>query len=138
MHDMELVRTYALSFLGKPYYYGGSTPMQGLDCSGLVVEIMKAFGLIRFGEDATAGALAVSFHEKVSQADLGDLAFFGKPEHIDHIGFCLNETLMLEAGGGFANTKSIDEAIKREAFVKIRPIHYRKDFLFITRPPWGQ
>ena len=30
----------ALSFVGTPYRYGGSTPESGFDCSGLVVYVM--------------------------------------------------------------------------------------------------
>lgn len=133
---MELVRAYALSFLGVPYTFGGATPMGGIDCSGLCIEILKGFGLLGNREDMSAASLALKFPDKVEHGDLGDLAFFGK-ESISHVGFCLNESVMLSASGGTPDTKDIMTAIKNEAFVKIRPITYRKDFLYLTRPPWG-
>lgn len=135
---MELVRQYALSFSGTPYHYGGSSPAEGLDCSRLVIEILTAFGLLPFNYNTNAQGLSLRFPDKVESADLGDLSFYGSSlTSIGHVGFCLNESIMLEEGGGQTDTVTLQKAIERHAFCKIRPIHYRKDFLFIARPPWA-
>ena len=34
----------AFSLLHKPYIWGGDNPAKGVDCSGLVIEILKSMG----------------------------------------------------------------------------------------------
>jgi hypothetical protein len=41
---------------------------------------------------------------------------------------------MVEAGGGGSDTITDEVAIKRNAFVRIRPIRYRKDFQQVIMP----
>ncbi|MGZ8274539.1 MAG: C40 family peptidase [Burkholderiaceae bacterium] len=65
----------ALSLLGTPYRYGGSSPETGLDCSGFVRHVFAAAvnrDLPRRSEEIGA------FGEPVSRAELqpGDLVFF--------------------------------------------------------------
>jgi len=62
--------------------------------------------------------------------DFGGLAFYGQNElKITHVGFCLNPSLMLESGGGNSKTKTFQDATKQNAYIKMRPIYYRVDFL---------
>jgi cell wall-associated NlpC family hydrolase len=147
MTDMSLVRDYAMRFIGVPYHYGGASPMEGEDCSHFVCEMLMAFGIEPFGFYLTAQGLSEQAHRTESpyqhlgtsdSIEMGDLAFFGKgPNQVEHVGFCLNDSLMINAAGGDASTVNVAEAIKHQAFVKIRPIHYRRDFLFVVRPKWG-
>lgn len=127
---------YALTFLGTPYIYGGSTP-QGIDCSGLIVESLTAFGILH--GDFTALGLykylsgnTPAKKIKREQVKEGDLIFYGRSlDNITHVALALNNTQMLESGGGDRSTLTIEEAIKKSAFVRIRPIDNRADIVAI-------
>ncbi len=43
--------------LGKPYRWGGNDPLAGFDCSGLVIEGLKAAGVLPRVGDWSAAAL---------------------------------------------------------------------------------
>jgi hypothetical protein len=51
---------YVWTFLGLPYRWGGDDPIQGFDCSGLIVEVLQAVGLLPHGSDLTANGLYIS------------------------------------------------------------------------------
>ena len=52
---------YAARFIGTPYLWGGDSPMEGFDCSGLLVEVLQAHGVIERGRDYTAHGLRELF-----------------------------------------------------------------------------
>lgn len=135
---MELILRYALSFLGTPYYFGGDDPIQGIDCSGLVLEMLIAAGVFPHGTDMTAQGLYNHFEGKSGSGwALGSLAFYGKDaRNITHVAFCISDKLMIEAGGGGPTTTNLQEAVKKNAFVKMRPIKYRKDFFCVLKPDY--
>lgn len=130
---------YALSFSGIPYHYGGDDPISGFDCSGLIVEILKSAGVVAYNADLNAEDLylllsAKKIGTRLSSPKAGAIVFYGSHEHITHTGFCINDKLMLSAAGGDATTLSKDDAILAKAFVKLRPIYYRKDFVAAIMP----
>lgn len=133
---MNLMIEYAKSFLGVPYRYGGSTPMGGIDCSGLIVEIFKAFGVIPGLQDISADGLYRHFlnNGMTSGVGAGALCFYGTATNVTHVALMLNNWLIIEAGGGNAMTLSLAAAIDQEAFVRIRPYSHRKDLVTIIRP----
>ena len=97
---MHTLISYALSFVGTPYIWGGASPDQGFDCSGLVQEILRAAGEDHKG-DQTAQALYNHFDKNGDYGKLmaGSLVFFGKDtKHISHVGFMIDEYRMIEAG----------------------------------------
>lgn len=73
--------SYAMSFIGKPYKYGGSSP-SGFDCSGFTSYVYKQYGITL---NRTAASQAQN-GTKVSRSDLqlGDLIMFCSP--INHVG----------------------------------------------------
>jgi cell wall-associated NlpC family hydrolase len=128
--------SYALSLLGLPYKWGGQNPLQGFDCSGLVQEILASVGTDPKG-DQTAQALLNYFsrHGHISEPRTGALSFYGLSiSGIRHVGFCLNEYQMIEAAGGDSKTLTMKDAIKDDAYVRIRPIMYRSDFIHCLYP----
>ena len=120
---------YISHFMGLPYVWAGDDSIAGFDCSGLVVEYLKSFGAIAGNADYTADQLYRMFEDKkVSSGRIGAMVFFGKTKAW-HVGICINSLLMIEAGGGGKKTKSRKDAIKQNAFVRIRPINRRPNIL---------
>ena len=131
MENTEILRHYALSFLGVPYRFGGRNRLEGLDCSQFVTELLISAGMLPYGSDLRAQDLFKRFGPFTDGPhSFGDLALFGSSSNsIVHVGFCLNDQLMIEAGGGESTTISLASAVERSACVRIRTIRYRKDFL---------
>lgn len=78
--------SYALSFVGTPYVWGGSTPA-GFDCSGFVQYVFNHFGksLGRTTYQQQYAGTKIS----VSQAQAGDLYFWGSYGSAYHVAIAL-------------------------------------------------
>lgn len=138
----QVIYDYALSMVGKPYIWGGDDPIYGFDCSGLVNELLKACGMLPRVVDLNSQALFNTFKQANIPADqsvgFGTLAFYGiNTRSISHVAFCLNDNLCLEAGSGNSTTTNKDIAAKQNAYVRIRPIKYRSDFLEFYTPHYS-
>lgn len=136
----RIIYDYAMSFVGKPYIWGGDDPIDGFDCSGLVIEIMRAWGLFPAKGDMTAKDLMAYYTRDnrgayASTPNFGALAFFGRDvTNITHVGFCLDSFCMIEAGGGGSKTKSKEDAALQNAYVRVRPLRYRTDMQTVVMP----
>jgi len=134
--DMVNLQAYALSFLGLPYIWGGSSPLNGFDCSGLVQEILMAAGVDPKGDQTAQGLFDYfSNNGNFSRYGLGSLAFYGKSaKAITHIGFCLDSLLMIEAGGGDSTCIDVKSSQAKGASIRMRPIKYRTDLVAVIKP----
>lgn len=135
---MELLKAYALSFVGLAYRWGGDDPIDGFDCSGLVQEILASVGLDPKGDQTAQGLYdhfaPISEHGVLQ---LGTLLFFGKStREITHVAFALDQYRMLEAGAGGSKTLTRQDAITQNAYARIRPIDNRLDLVAALRPPY--
>lgn len=133
---------YASSFLGKPYLWGGDDPIKGFDCSGYVLELLKAAGVVKGKVDMNSQGI----HDFLLQnkgiveasADLGDILFYGESnKKINHVAFAVTKSLMYEAGSGDSSVTSAEIAAQKNAFIRMRPIHNRGDLVAIIRPNYG-
>lgn len=98
----ELV-AYATNLIGTPYVWGGNTPAQGLDCSGLLYYIQKKAG--SKVEDMTAsGYSTIGKKIDIGQKKPGDFLFFGRP--VSHCAIYVGNGYMIESRGGRKNTAS--------------------------------
>lgn len=98
----ELV-VYATNLIGTPYVWGGNTPAQGLDCSGLLYYIQKKAG--SEVEDMTAsGYSTIGKKIDIGQKKPGDFLFFGRP--VTHCAIYVGNGYMIESRGGRKNTAS--------------------------------
>ena len=81
----EKIVSIAAGLIGTPYLYGGDTPKEGFDCSGLVFYSFEQMGMKvpRTAEEQRKAA------DRVKRDDLepGDLVFFRNSNgRVDHVG----------------------------------------------------
>jgi len=114
------------AYLLKPYEWGGQG-FDAVDCSGLVVEGLRAAGLIGDKEDIFADGLWRKYRDKytVPRPRSGCLIFWFRNNRAVHIAVGIGTYHCIGAHGGDSSVKTEDDADKREAFVKIRPTNYR-------------
>lgn len=125
----------ALSYLNIPYIYGGKNPLIGLDCSGYVCEVLKAFGVLGTFDELGSQELHAKFASCEKTRAIGALSFYGTDlAHVDHVALHIDDHFVIEAGHGTAQTTTKDIAVQRGAFVRVRPHDYRKDYLETLLP----
>jgi cell wall-associated NlpC family hydrolase len=111
---------------GKPYIWGGDDAVAGFDCSGFVIEILQSVGILPAGDWTAAGLWERFTTSRVSEATAGCLVFWRTGSgRIRHIEFCIGDGLSLGASGGGSRTQTRQDAIRHNAFVKVRPIEGR-------------
>lgn len=125
----DIAEKIAFRFLGKPYVWGGDDSISGFDCSGFVIEILKSVGILPRDGDWTAEGLWNRFCDKqVDKPYNGCLVFWTNQEgKIIHIEYAINEILCIGASGGGSKTKTLEDAIYQNAYIKIRPWASRKN-----------
>lgn len=96
----ELV-VYANNLIGTPYVWGGSTPAQGLDCSGLLYWIQRTAGS-NVGRLTASGYSKIGTKIPIGQQKVGDFLFFGYP--VTHCAIFIGNGYMIESRGGRKNT----------------------------------
>lgn len=99
---------YTLQFNGGPYVWGGSTPEQGFDCSGLMYYVYGKFGynIMRVAED--------QYHDSGTYVDInhlqaGDMIFFhpqnGSASEISHVGMYICDGVFIHAASRASGIK---------------------------------
>jgi cell wall-associated NlpC family hydrolase len=124
MEKVKLATEIAKSFLGKPYIWGGDDPIKGFDCSGFVIEILKSVGKLPYRGDWTASMLYDIFRDRTSLPEEGCLCFLyssGRP-YIYHVMYLISSEFVIGASGGGSSTLTTEDAIKKNAYIKIRPL----------------
>lgn len=96
----ELV-AYATNLIGTPYVWGGNTPAQGLDCSGLLYYIQKKAGS-EVEDMSASGYSMIGKNIDIGQKKPGDFLFFGRP--VTHCAIYVGNGYMIESRGGRKNT----------------------------------
>lgn len=128
----------AISYLNTPYLWGGKNPLAGFDCSGFIEWVQAAYGM-----DPPNVANAQAMHdwfikEGMSMSEVlgpGSLCFYGKSvKEITHVAMMINHNQLIEAGGGDSSTVNLEEAKRRGACVRIRPLGHRRDLVATLLP----
>ena len=128
MNKREVATSLLEKFLGIPYRWGGDDAMEGFDCSGLMVEVLKSTGEMSREKDYTAQGLSKLYPEtEVLQA--GVLVFYdwnndGKIDHVEMVALVDDdgEVYTVGASGGGSATTSLRAASSSNAYVKMRPL----------------
>lgn len=130
--ELELLKDYALQHVGLPYIWGGDDPIIGFDCSGLVQELLASMGRAPAVDQTAQGLFNLGWPD--CDPKLGAVAFYGSAQKITHVALCLDETTIVEAGGGGSKTITAQDAAKQNAYVRLRPVFRRKDFVCCRWP----
>lgn len=101
--DMGMIRAglveTAESFIGIPYQWGGTSPDEGFDCSGLVMAVyqLNGFNLPRTSRNQFASGGPVDRHA----LQKGDLVFFSftKKGVVSHVGMYIGDNAFIHAPG---------------------------------------
>lgn len=128
MNQLNIALSTAERLIGLPYKWGGNDPMEGFDCSGLIVEILKSAGKFARNGDATAHQLSIIFKE-TDLLEPGTLVFWdwnndGRMDHVEMIVSLTEEgeLFTIGASGGDSSTQDEEDARNQDAYVKIRPL----------------
>lgn len=92
--NSSLVQT-ALSYVGYPYVWGGTSLTNGVDCSGFTMQIMAKYGVyLPHSASAQAG-----YGRSVSSSELqpGDLIFYGSGSDISHVAIYIGNGQIVHA-----------------------------------------
>jgi len=111
------------------YDWGGQGP-GGVDCSGLVVEGLRACGLMANDEDLTADDIWNKYrHKYTTKAPCeGAIVFwFGSNGKAVHTAVAIGPYHCIGAHGGDSDITDSEIAELEGAYVKYRPINYRPE-----------
>jgi cell wall-associated NlpC family hydrolase len=134
---IEMMVTYAYTFLKTPYIWGGAN-FSGYDCSGFLQEVLACAKLDPKGDQSAQHLydhFSKTWEEKLMR---GSLLFFGRSKtSISHVSMALSHTFMIEAGGGdhTCTTRAMAEA--KNACIRIRTIDNRSDLVATLYPREG-
>lgn len=119
----NLALNYAESFIGTFYSWGGDDP-SGFDCSGFMREVLQGCGIFaRTSPDLSAEGLRQYFQDAPSVPKPGALLFRGMPAtHVEMVFAVIgDDVITIGASGGTSRTRTKDDAIRDNAFIKLRP-----------------
>jgi cell wall-associated NlpC family hydrolase len=118
------ITSYALSLIGVDYRFGGNTPDQGLDCSGLIRYVFQQATGISLPRSAREQARV---GESIKRDDLqpGDLVFFNTRRfQFSHVGLYIGDNRFIHApsSGGAVEVVNLDNRYWQKAFNGARRI----------------
>ncbi len=94
--SIKTVLQRAFALLGTPYRWGGTSPDNGFDCSGLVGYVFRTIGidLPRVSRAMANEGTPVTDRNALAE---GDLVFFGRRGRVDHVGIYIGDGKFLHA-----------------------------------------
>ncbi|MGD8535233.1 MAG: NlpC/P60 family protein [Candidatus Aminicenantes bacterium] len=111
----EIVAT-ARRFLGMPYAWGGSSPREGFDCSGLTMAVYRVNGLSL--PHSSRGQYKAGSAVKKRNLQKGDLVFFAtsRRRRVSHVGIYVGNNQFIHAPGN--NKRVRTESLSNSYFMK--------------------
>lgn len=109
----------AMGMVGTRYLYGGTDPLKGFDCSGLVYYAYEQAGyrVPRTSQELFRAARKIA----INDADPGDLMFFQDQTKLSHVGIYLGDGLFVHApaSGQKVAVGSLDSAYYQQHLVAV-------------------
>ncbi len=109
----------AMGMVGTRYRYGGTDPIEGFDCSGLVYYAYSQAGyrVPRTSQELFRTARKIA----VGDADPGDLMFFQDQTKLSHVGIYLGSGMFVHAPASGANVAvaSLDSPYYQQHLVAV-------------------
>jgi hypothetical protein len=111
----QLVKT-AENFIGMPYHWGGTSPRNGFDCSGLTLTIYRLNGLEL--ERTSQGQYRMGKPRKKEELQRGDLVFFTPhlDHNVSHVGIYIGENKFIHATSPGKNVRI--DLLSQDYYVK--------------------
>jgi cell wall-associated NlpC family hydrolase len=109
----------AMGMVGTRYRYGGTDPIEGFDCSGLVY---YAYGQAGYRVPRTSQELFRTARKiAVGDADPGDLMFFQDQTKLSHVGIYLGDGMFVHAPASGQNVAvaSLDSPYYQQHLVAV-------------------
>jgi len=111
----------AMKLQGHPYVFGGKSPQEGFDCSGLVVYVFNRQGMKL---PRSTKSLAQKLPEIPPEKRLpGDLLFFNTAQPFSHVGIYVGDDNFVHAPSsktGRVMVSSLRQPYWRERFIAVR------------------
>ena len=116
------IANFVLSYRGYSYVWGGTSPTQGFDCSGLMYYCLRQYGysMNRVADDQMDQGYPVAKDELA----VGDLVFFGYGDYADHVGMYIGDGNFVHAANPSAGVRvnSLDETYYKNKYIGARRI----------------
>jgi len=108
----------AISLVGTPYRYGGSTPEGGFDCSGLVNYVYRDMLDLRLPRSSRELAAWQGPRIDPDRLTTADLVFFGSRGSVSHVGIYVGEGRFVHAPttGGTVRLDHLDGPYWRDHY----------------------
>jgi len=108
----------AISLVGTPYRFGGSTPEGGFDCSGLVNYVYRDVLDLRLPRSARELAAYQGPRIRPEHLIGADLVFFGSRGNVTHVGIYVGEGRFVHAptSGGTVRLDRLDGPYWRQHY----------------------
>lgn len=137
---------YMQRWITTPGKWGGDD-FSGWDCSGIIHEVLQAYGLEKRGYDSTANDIYISLKDEIviGMPKLGDLVFWfkeGMAVHVEMIVEIIGGQIFTCGASGVRSTtgyqkienEAREDAIRDNAYVKRNDIDYRGSNYKIVDP----
>lgn len=111
---------YAKEFLGNPYVWGGTSLTKGADCSGYVMSIFKKYGVSLPHSSVAQANCGTTI--KVSEAQPGDLIFYGNGKSINHVAIYIGGGQVIHASNPTTGIR-ISNVSYRSPVKAVRVLH---------------
>ncbi len=119
----QIAVTEALQLQGRPYVYGGESPSQGFDCSGLVYYVYNRQGM-RLPRDTQSLARQLPAIQP-EQRQPGDLLFFNTDRPFSHVGIYVGDERFVHAPSARTGRVMVSD---------LRQPYWRERFMGVRRP----
>ena len=114
----------AIGLVGTPYRYGGNTPENGFDCSGLVTYVYRDMLDLRLPRSSRELAEIQGPRIAPERLAAADLVFFGSRGNVSHVGIYVGEGRFVHAPstGGTVRLDRLDGPYWRDNYSGARRI----------------